>query len=98
MSAPEAQRLESLGLGGDGDEVDAIQSVERHFSVSLAYGDAADWRTAGDVFSSLLKALPADQRHRDDLWPTFAAIMSDETGADASRVGRTLFYSPFHCA
>jgi hypothetical protein len=79
--------LERIGLGGDGDDVDAIQAVERHFDVTLDYGDAPTWRTAGDVFSSLLRALPAEQRQRDDLWPIFAAIMCDETGADASRVG-----------
>ena len=87
MSAPEAQRLETIGLGGDGDEVDAIQAVERHFHVCLDYSDAAHWRTAGDVFASLVKALPADQRDRYDLWPTFASIMCVETGADASHVG-----------
>jgi hypothetical protein len=87
MSSDHAQQLESIGLGGDGDEVDAIQAVERHFGVALDYGDAPSWRTAGDVFASLLRALPADQRDRGDLWPTFAAIMCDETGADASRVG-----------
>ena len=86
MSAPEPQRLESIGLGGDGDEVDAIQAVERHFGLSLNYEDAPHWRTVGDVFASLLKALPADQSGQDDLWPTFASIMCDETGADASRV------------
>lgn len=80
-------QLESIGLGGDGDEVDAIAAVERHFGVSLDYGDASGWRTAGDLFASLLKALPADRRDRDDLWPPFAALLCEETGADASRVG-----------
>ncbi len=79
--------MATIGLGGDGDEVDAIQAVEQHFGVALDYGDAPNWRTAGDVFQSLLKALPLDQRGRDELWPTFAAIICDETGADASRVG-----------
>ena len=88
MSGDQAPQLETIGLGGDGDEVDAIQAVERHFAVTLDYADAPNWRTAGDVFASLLKALPADQHHRHDLWPTFAAIMCDETGADPSRVGR----------
>ena len=87
MSADQGQPLKTIGLGGDGDEVDAIQAVERHFAVTLDYGDAPGWRTAGDVFRSLLTALPSDQRDRKDLWPTFATIMCNETGADPSRVG-----------
>jgi hypothetical protein len=88
MSGDRAQRLETIGLGGDGDEVDAIQALERHFAVILDYREASNWRTAGDVFASLLRALPANQRHREGLWPEFAALICDETGADASRVGR----------
>jgi hypothetical protein len=87
MAADRTQSLESIGLGGDGDEVDAILAVERHFRVSLDYEDAPGWATAGDVFASLLKALPSDQLARSDLWPSFAAIMCEETGADASLVG-----------
>lgn len=87
MSAKQDRPLKTIGLGGDGDEVDAIQAVERHFGVALDYGDAPTWRTAGDVFQSLLKAISADQQDRGDLWLTFATIMCDETGADASRVG-----------
>ena len=81
------ERLETIGLGGDGDEVDAITEVERHFGVSLDQADAPNWLTAGDVFDSLLKALPPDQRNRPELWGQFATIMCSETGADASRVG-----------
>jgi hypothetical protein len=79
--------LESIGFGGDGDQVDAFLALERHFAVSLDDTDCGQWRTAGDVFSVLLKALPEEQRERADLWPTFAKIMCAETGADASRLG-----------
>ena len=87
MAAVQNQHLETIGLGGDGDEVDAILEVERRFGVSLDYGDAANWQTTGDVFASLLNALPPDQRDQDDLWTRFTAIMCSETGAEASRVG-----------
>ncbi|TMJ16502.1 MAG: hypothetical protein E6G94_04010 [Alphaproteobacteria bacterium] len=87
MSADRSQPLKTVGLGGDGDEVDAIEAVERHFGVALDYRDAPGWRTAGEVFRSLLAALPPDQRDLKDLWPIFAAIMCAETGADPSRVG-----------
>ena len=82
----QSQPLETIGLGGDGDEVDAVTAVEKHFAVSLDYGDAPGWRSAGDVFASLLKVLPPEQRERPDLWRTFATLLCRETGADASRV------------
>jgi hypothetical protein len=87
MAADQTPALESIGLGGDGDEVDAILAVERHFGVSLDYEDAPGWVTAGDVFASLRKALPPDQQSRSDLWPRFATIICEETGANASLVG-----------
>jgi hypothetical protein len=69
------------------DFFNSLLEVERHFGVALDYGDAPRWLTAGDVFASLLKALPPDKRDGEDLWATFTAIMCSETGADASRVG-----------
>ncbi|MEN3975943.1 hypothetical protein [Emcibacter sp. SYSU 3D8] len=87
MQAAQNQHLETIGFGGDGDEVDAVLEVERHFGVSFNYADAATWQTAGDVFDALLKALPPDGRDQENLWSTFTKIMCDETGADASRVG-----------
>jgi hypothetical protein len=86
MSADRPEQLETIGLGGDGDEVAAIEAVERHFGIALDDSDAPRWRTAGDVFGSLLKALPPGWHDRDDLWPAFAAILCEETGADPSRV------------
>ncbi|MDF8331772.1 hypothetical protein [Novosphingobium cyanobacteriorum] len=71
----------SVGLGGDGDEIVAIDDVERTFGVTLNKADAARWLTAGDVFVSLCKALPADMRN-DDLWPHFAEVLTSQTGVD----------------
>lgn len=87
MSIDNNAALESIGFGGDGDQVDAFLALERHFGVSIDDAQSGEWRTAGDVFSALLQSLPEDQRERDDLWPTFATIMCEETGADASRLG-----------
>ena len=87
MTARDGVALESLGLGGDGDEVDAITAVEVRFGVVLDYDDAKHWVTAGDVFDSLLKALPADLRDRDATWQEFAIAISRETEVDAARVG-----------
>ncbi|MBY8825040.1 hypothetical protein [Sphingomonas colocasiae] len=70
----------SVGLGGDGDEIEAIEAVERAFGVTLDMADAPGWQTAGDVFASLLNALPIEAR-RPDLWTRFAVILCDRTGA-----------------
>jgi hypothetical protein len=54
--------LESLGLVGDGDEVDAVRDVERCFDVVLDYGHAGEWRTVGDVHAALASVLPPERR------------------------------------
>jgi hypothetical protein len=78
--------LDTIGLGGDGDEVEAIEAVERHFDVSLDYTGASSWQTVGDVFAALIQVLPEHQRRSSAVWPTFVAILCDETGADAARI------------
>jgi hypothetical protein len=87
MPADKNRPLETIDLAGDGDEVDAIAAVETHFGIFLDHADAPAWVTAGDLFGSLLKALPPDQGEREDLWPQFTRILCDETGADPTRVG-----------
>jgi hypothetical protein len=76
----------SVGLGGDGDEIVAIDDVERAFGVKLDYADAPHWHTAGDVFSSLCKALPADVRDASDLWVRFTEALSAQTGVDPTSI------------
>ena len=76
----------SVGLGGDGDELFAIDDVERAFGVKLDKADAPHWHTAGDVFSSLCKALPADVRDDSDLWTRFTAVLTDQTGVDPKTI------------
>nr|WP_314444007.1 hypothetical protein [uncultured Sphingomonas sp.] len=75
----------SVGLGGDGDEIVAIDDVERAFGVKLDKADASQWHTAGDVFASLCKALPEDTR-REDLWSRFTEVLTDQTGVDPTSI------------
>ena len=72
----------SVGLDGDGDEIAAIDDVERAFGVKLDYADASRWLTAGDVFTSLQKALPAEARNGPDLWKRFAVALCGQTGVN----------------
>jgi len=71
-----------VGLGGDGDEIAAIDDVERAFGVTLDKADASHWYTAGDVFSSLRKALPAAYGNDEELWTRFVVALTQQTGVD----------------
>lgn len=75
-------RPKSVGLGGDGDEIDAIEDVERAFGVKLDIADAHHWLTAGDVFSSLCRALPSDVRDDSHIWVRFTEALAYQTGVD----------------
>lgn len=76
----------SLGLGGDGDEIAAINEVEHRFGFRLDYSDARNWKTAGDVFTALRQALPAERAGAHDNWTRFAEAICAQTGVDPSRV------------
>ncbi len=80
-----AQRV---SLAGDGDEIAAINEVEATFDVKLDYADAPRWRTAGDVFCSLLKVLPSDDVARPDKWERFAKALSRGTGLDPHAISK----------
>lgn len=76
----------SVGLGGDGDEIAAIQDVERLFGVRLNDADAPRWFTAGDVFASLKEALSEKGAEEPDIWKRFADCLAGHTGVDAALI------------
>ena len=76
----------SVGLGGDGDEIAAVQEVERIFGVKIDYTDAPKWVTAGDLFSSLLEQLPKDDAAKAETWTRFAEAITRETGVDPALI------------
>tara|TARA_R110000868_G_scaffold342861_1_gene603839 strand:- start:1863 stop:2234 length:372 start_codon:yes stop_codon:yes gene_type:complete len=82
----ETHLAQNIGLGGDGDEIAAIQEVEREFGVKLDYSDAHNWRTAGDVYAALGQALSSDEASRPDVWRRFTQALSRETGISPSSV------------
>ena len=83
MEAPPAQ---SVGLGGDGDEIAALQEVESEFGVRLDYTDAHVWGSAGDVYAALQKALPPEEADKPDTWERFAKALCRETGISPSSI------------
>lgn len=76
-------KIHSVGLGGDGDEIHAIEDVEEVFGVRLDTRDASGWVTAGDVFRSLQRA---DSRIGAEDWPRFAHALSRETGMNPTLI------------
>lgn len=78
----EEQPCYSVGLGGDGDEIAAIEDVEREFAVELDKRDAPQWGTAGDVFASLMKAVSGDAEHDPSTWDRFTVALTGQTGID----------------
>jgi hypothetical protein len=77
---------QSVGLGGDGDEIEAITDVERAFGVKLDYSNAGRWITAGDVFEALLASVPASEREQPDLWERFAIALCEITGVNPNSI------------
>ncbi|WP_074205503.1 hypothetical protein [Parasphingorhabdus marina] len=75
----------SVGLGGDGDECDAIEAIEKDFGVSLNYNDASEWATAGSVWESL-QATGASSVKSPGAWDRFRSILCDETGVDWRKI------------
>jgi hypothetical protein len=80
------QKPASVGLGGDGDEIAAIDEVEAVFGVTLDYADAPTWQTAGDVFRTLQNSLSAEVANAPDTWDRFAAALTHETGVDPATI------------
>lgn len=76
-----------LELGGDGDEIDAIEKVEAEFGIAF---DADDWErfvTVGDVWAAVLKELRLSEEEAAPLWLRFAEAIAWETGVDPRQVG-----------
>ncbi|ATE66481.1 hypothetical protein [Rhizorhabdus dicambivorans] len=82
----ETRPLQSVGLGGDGDEIEAIHGVEETFGVKLDRSEASSWRTAGDVFAALQNTLPPAEQQNPALWMRFAVAICGITGADPRRI------------
>jgi len=83
---PREARPRSVGLGGDGDEISAIEEVEAEFNVTLDYTNAHEWVTAGDVYAALCMALPAGEADRPEVWDRFARALCRETGVPPSDI------------
>jgi hypothetical protein len=48
---------DSIGLAGDGDDVDLIRAIEGSFQVQFG-NDTVKWFTVGDIYDALLRRMP----------------------------------------
>jgi hypothetical protein len=82
--------VRTLGLGGDGDEVDAIERVERRFAIRFGKDDCERFVTVGDVWCALLDRLRLDEQKATPHWAALVAALGEETLAsdEAAGVGR----------
>lgn len=78
--ANQGEPLEHLHLGGDGDEIEAIEAVERAFGVRFDQSDASGWWTVGDVFGSLLQRLDVPPEEGSKMWPGFVSALGEGAG------------------
>ena len=79
--------LRSVGLGGDGDEVDAIEAAFARFGVAVPVEDAAGWASVGDVWDSLERRVPGVVA-QPMAWQRFIEAVCHQTGADPRLVER----------
>ena len=79
--------LRSLGLGGDGDEIDAVAAVEREFGAEFAAARCESFETVGDVWAALRSEMGLGEPEAAPLWPRFAAAIGFETGVDPAQIG-----------
>ncbi|MGC5798308.1 hypothetical protein J4O76_14705 [Sphingomonas sp. NFX23] len=86
--AGKKRMLDQLGLGGDGDEIEAIEDVERDFHVKIDTTTAIEWRTVGDVYNALLLVLPDYVKAQPTTWRRFCRALCQVTGDDPEAVGR----------
>jgi len=73
--------LKSIGLGGDGDEVDAIERVEARFGIAFDHAACARFATVGDVWRALLRELESGGAEAPR-WPDFVRLLGEETVAE----------------
>jgi hypothetical protein len=69
----------SIGLGGDGDEVDAIERVEARFGILFDHADCERFVTVGDVWRALVKELRVEETDAAASWPDFVQALGEET-------------------
>lgn len=77
---------QSIGLAGDGDELEALRDVEAAFGVKLDYADSGNWVTAGSLFESLRRAMRAGPAENPETWARFTHALAQQAGVKPASV------------
>ena len=86
--------LKHAGFWGDGDEIDALELVEKRLNVRLRNEDAPKIWTVGDLWMSLL-ASNAHLENSKKNWNRFVVALTSYTGLNPREIGReTLLIEP----
>jgi hypothetical protein len=86
--------LEHTGLWGDGDEIEAIELVEKRLNVRLRNEVASEIWTVGDLWRALLSSNPQLEDNRRS-WLRFVVALTWYTGIDPRQLGeQTLLIEP----
>lgn len=67
--------LSHLGLGGDGDEIAAVEDVEHEFGIRMNTRGAGSWWTVGDVYDALVVDLPVEVSAHPGTWLRFCRAL-----------------------
>lgn len=78
--------LNHLNLVGDGDEVDAVRSVEREFDVTMDILSTPNWQTVGDLYAALERALPEYLVKQPSTWKRVCWALARESDDDPAQI------------
>ena len=78
--------LRTIGLWGDGDELDAVQDAERRLGFKLPVEEAPNWLTVGDIYDSVMRHNPGADARRT--WRKLVVGLCVAVGADPRRVAK----------
>jgi hypothetical protein len=80
--------LAHLNLVGDGDEIAAIEAVEREFGIGIDTSDAGMWFKVGDVYAALLRSLPGGAA-QPSVWERFCSALATESDDDPAHIAES---------
>jgi hypothetical protein len=76
----------TVGLGGDGDEVEAIERVEHEFGIVFDAADLERFTTVGDVWRALGGEVRRAGAKDEPDWTRFVQLLCEDSGADWRRI------------
>ncbi len=84
----------TLGLGGDGDEVEMLEDVERRFSIGLVQKEVEMLVTMGDL-EGLVSLKSNEDLPSEDIWERLCEIARHHSAHDGPIDRYTTFFAKF---